>query len=280
MRWCGDYRMTEERFVPNKGTISLLDTSEAALYYGAEVLAGHPVFKWYNCNAYAPYHEWFQRIINLMVYTNVFLTDASQGHAGLSGLTGEYEYLLYGDRNDQWNIAKACEQIMYIRYAFNLYTIATDETLYGTLDPDESIRNSQMVAWAIRESIYDVKTLLAGYRVPILKTGNQFATTYVTEISGISSGTGTEGRSYREYLWELSLYSAASRQIVCSETMYARWIDWILYATGIDADTTPFIALCYLQLEMGYDPISVVGAMIDLEDIGCLDFELKTGSQS
>lgn len=279
MRWCGDSRMTEDRFLTNKGTISLLDSAEAAVYYGTEVLAGYPVFQWYNCNAYAAYSEWFQRIINLMVYSDVFLTDASNGRAGKSGLTGEYEYLLYGDSSDRWNIAKVCEQIMYLRYAFNLYTIATDEDLLEMLDADESTRNKQMVAWAIRESIYDVKTLFAGYRVPTIKTGNQFATMFDTDVSEIVSGTGTDGRSYREYLWELSLYSVSSRQIVCSETMYARWIDWILYVTGIDAETTPLMATCYLQLEIGYEPVSIAGAMIDLEDIGCLDFVLKTGNQ-
>lgn len=68
----------------------------------------------------------------------------------------------------------------------------------------EPVKYTILYAWAYVESLQDVKTLLRGGRVPVVKTSADWKTgiNSIKNVKGSLSDDGGEGRglSYREYL--------------------------------------------------------------------------------
>ncbi|MBQ3545503.1 MAG: hypothetical protein IJA34_11055 [Lachnospiraceae bacterium] len=103
-------------------------------------------------------------------------------------LNYEIEYILKGKSSDKENLSEVIDEILLIREGFNLiylfgdsekrgqaYTMATAVT--GFTGMPVVIRLTQMLimaAWAYAESIIDVKDLLEGKRVSIIKTSNEW----------------------------------------------------------------------------------------------------------
>ena len=103
-------------------------------------------------------------------------------------LNYEIEYILKGKPSDKENLSEVIDEILLIREGFNLiyllgdsekrgqaYTMATAVT--GFTGMPVVIRLTQMLimaAWAYAESIIDVKELLEGKRVSIIKTSNEW----------------------------------------------------------------------------------------------------------
>jgi len=133
-----------------------------------------------------------------------------------SGLKYEVEFILAGNNDDKSNLAKVVDKLVLIREAANFAYIHTDAVKKGevtllataalavTANPviikvaEELI----LAAWAYAESICDVRTLLQGGKVPLIKS----AATWHTGIGAIASpGTSgvlhtNTGLTYEDYL--------------------------------------------------------------------------------
>lgn len=275
MRWCVDGRMTNRSFAPNNCSVSFGETISNTVWDSIYYLPEHPLFLWYDCDSYSLVEDWYSRINDLILYADDCMTCATDERAGISGLRAEYEYLMYGNASDRENIAKACEQITTVRLVYNLMSIATDVNLRMMIhaEPGESAE-AAMVRWAITESIYDVKTMLGGGSVRIIKSAGDFRTTPETALADVHAGTEKSGVGYQQYLWELTYYSAMSGQIVCTETLYGRFLDWIWFGTGINPDTTPFAAVMAIHCEVEYEPVSLAGYWLNVTDIGCMNYSI------
>lgn len=101
-----------------------------------------------------------------------------------SKLKYQVEYILAGKDNDVENLKWVVNRLLLLREVANVTYIYTDSVKVmeakalalslaaATLNPMliEPVKHSILFAWAYAESVYDVKQLLAGKRVPLLKT--------------------------------------------------------------------------------------------------------------
>ena len=101
------------------------------------------------------------------------------------GIQYEMEYLLGGQGSDRENLASAVRQILVLREGFNLISLLVDSTKKGGSQntgtgDHRSIRADAvcgdystlfiMTIWALAESVADVRILLAGGKVPLAKS--------------------------------------------------------------------------------------------------------------
>ena len=133
----------------------------------------------------------------------------------------EQEFILCGYKSDKKNLESTCGQIIPIREAANFAYLMTDGEKMGIaeaiaaaiaiilLSPElvEPIKYGILGAWAYVESLQDMRTLLAGGRVPMIKT----AATWVTDVwhpatsfaSSYGGKSDSGGLSYEDYLFLL-----------------------------------------------------------------------------
>ena len=136
----------------------------------------------------------------------------------------EVEYLLYGKASDEDNLKAVLNRLMWIREGMNILYLAQ------CAEKMELVHSMAMLmagwteipvlvvltevglvaAWAYAEALMDVKTLLAGNRVPVVKSEETWALG-LENVGDFMRGSATapekggEGLSYKEYL-RLLLY--------------------------------------------------------------------------
>lgn len=159
----------------------------------------------------------------LSLTDNILLLEYFLNYAGRYGkprenslLQYQVEYLLGGKAGDRDNLRQTANLICGIREAANVIYLLGDEAkraevemvaavLAGVIAQPELqplFETAFILAWAYLESLYDVKTLLAGGRVELLKTDKNWhyslanIWTFQTETA---EGEGT-GLSYEDYL--------------------------------------------------------------------------------
>lgn len=131
-------------------------------------------------------------------------------------LTYQIEYLVEGKENDLDNLRSVVNKIFAIREAANTSYIMSDsdktllaETLAAVLASAMSVPEAAGViklillyGWAFAESIYDVKCLMNGQRVPLIKDSDTWhydldkALNFETD----DQESDSEGLSYEDYL--------------------------------------------------------------------------------
>lgn len=150
---------------------------------------------------------------------------------GISPLEYEVEYIIEGEKSDKENLSKIIDKIVIIREGFNLIYLAKDSVkreeayqmalaITGFTGMPVVIRITQFLilgAWAYAESIVDVKDLLAGYRVKLMKEESEWN----LSLSGIKNLKSTDesrekrgGLSYEDYLRVMLFTQDKSEQIL------------------------------------------------------------------
>lgn len=128
----------------------------------------------------------------------------------------EMEYLLAGKKSDRENLKEAVNRVLTLRGAMNLLFLLNSPDKKAEADAlaaavSAGIVPAQLVLsffiltmWAFGEAVLDVRTLLAGGKIPFQKTeGN-----WKTSLSGLldqsflrkTEENSGEGRTYTEYL--------------------------------------------------------------------------------
>lgn len=133
-----------------------------------------------------------------------------------SVLKYEMEYLLAGKKSDWENLKDAVNRVLTLRGAMNLLYLLNSPDKKAEADAlaaavSAGIVPAQMVLsffiltlWAFGEAVLDVKTLLAGGKIPFWKTEG----TWKTSLSGLldqsflreTGESAGDGRTYTEYL--------------------------------------------------------------------------------
>lgn len=129
----------------------------------------------------------------------------------------QLEYVLAGKDTDWQNLEFVAKRLLRWREAANVLYIMTDNAKKAEAEamalaltavclcPElaEPVKYTILFAWAYVESLQDVKTLLAGGRVPIFKMASDWKTglTDITNVRGsLSADTDGRGLNYQEYL--------------------------------------------------------------------------------
>ena len=157
------------------------------------------------------------------IFFNLYLIDKFGNAANKKKntvLDYEMEYLLGGKASDKDNLEYVIGRIRILRFAVNYGYLLTDkdmqmevDTLATTLSavflsPEIGpvIKHALLLAWAYGESLTDVKTLLAGKKVPAVKSKESWNLTLdglleLAKNRSIPEGKETEeGNSYEQYL--------------------------------------------------------------------------------
>ena len=139
-----------------------------------------------------------------------------------SGIDYEVEYILFGRDSDVENLKAMVNRLVILREASNVLFLTTDRVRNAAItalaatvsavalspELEPVIKWSLIFGWAYLESIYDVKTLLAGGKIPMIKTPESWKTDIsllsapTTDLAVDKEGSGLE---YKDYLMLLML---------------------------------------------------------------------------
>lgn len=130
----------------------------------------------------------------------------------------QIEYLLSGNASDLENLEEVAEEILHIREGVNFLYLISDEGKVAEADalawvvsallfsPEikEVVKTTILFAWSYAESVKDVRILLDGNKLPLLKS----AETWNTPLSQLlmftscldQYETSSEGMAYEDYL--------------------------------------------------------------------------------
>ena len=134
-----------------------------------------------------------------------------------SFLKYQTEYIICGKESDDKNLEAIMNRLLLLREVANVLYLMSDsarmaeiQALSSTLtlicmvpEAEPLVRYSIMFAWAYAESIRDVRVLLNGGKVPLMKTGSTWETGLLkmTQFQeNYETGKGSEGLSYEDYL--------------------------------------------------------------------------------
>ncbi len=132
-----------------------------------------------------------------------------------SVLSYQTEFLVSGKNSDPDNLLSVIRRIMVIREAANIMTLYSDSvrmgeirsfceavcTLLGIPAASELLAAIVVACWANYESITDVKILLKGGKIPLIKDSGQWITGLESALFGAGSiEEYDEGLSYEDYL--------------------------------------------------------------------------------
>lgn len=129
------------------------------------------------------------------------------------GLDYQVEYILGGKNSDKENLSYVVNRLLLVREASNIAFLYTDGQKRAELEACASalsllllipegmvlVQGVLAAGWAYIESLSDVKQLLAGGRVPLVKTGDSWKT-QLGNLNLDSGCTDRSGMDYEEYL--------------------------------------------------------------------------------
>lgn len=166
--------------------------------------------------------NWLDRVL-LQQYLLTYLSDYTNPGDG-RGLNYELEYLIGGRDNDIENLRAVVNYLLLIRETANLaYLFADIEKLHqaqlvavalagATANPAivEVVKIGLLAAWAYAESVLDVRALLEGKRIPLIKSKDTW-TLAIESIGSISqeymvAKESKLGISYSTYLGILLMF--------------------------------------------------------------------------
>ncbi len=174
-----------------------------------------------------------------VLYSEYVMTHFGNAVNPLSDTALEYEteYILKGKSTDKENLSAVCSEIIAIRTGCNLISILKDSVkkneayalasaIAGFTGMPVLVKAVQLViisVWALAESITDMKALLAGEKVPVIKSASEWN----LSVSGLKNFSSNEvsytscksGLDYESYLQVLLLKQKKSNQTLRSMDM-------------------------------------------------------------
>jgi len=204
-----------------------------------------------------------------------------------AGLEYELEYILFGQSQDKDNLKKIVTKLLIIREAANSIAIFIDENKISEakvvasalalllLSPEleEPLTEIILFAWAFAEACVDVRTLLDGGKVPLIKSSKDWVLGSLAKALGfkqyLKSGKikGKNGLSYSDYLLMFISTMDKDKKIKRSMDMietnlrqtvgnYHFCIDQCIEFLEIEADITSLFKYEYsIRRYFGYEKI-------------------------
>lgn len=134
-----------------------------------------------------------------------------------SALDYQVEYLLAGKSNDIENLKSVADRLCALRGAANAIYLFSDEekcaeaevvgmvlaTLFQIPEAEQIFKYAILLGWTYAESLYDVETLLAGGRIPLMKSYDSWHYNLddALQVGGFQgTSDGQAGLCYEDYL--------------------------------------------------------------------------------
>ncbi len=170
----------------------------------------------------------------------------------------ELEYILCGHDSDRENLEAVVRRILLIREMTNWLYLQTDAekkaiadsiavAIAGaTLSPEliPVIRQAILVAWSLVESLMEIRTLLSGGRVAVVKTAADWKTDVLHAATSFHKGEGTgsksKGFSYSDYLFQFLMLENRT-------TLNMRTMDMMEQNIRMKQGTNAFRMDCMIQ---------------------------------
>ena len=171
--------------------------------------------------------EWDRKLL-FQLYLEKYFSHAKNKKDGRA-LDYEIEYIIGGKDSDQKNLKAVVNQLLLLREAANAAYLETDgdknqkvqaaavviSTAIGQPELIPVLKQSLIAAWAYAESVYDVRLLLDGQSVSLIKTDAQWHTDLQHLGSGPEKIKQEKGQDYEDYLqillWKTSEKTMAYR---------------------------------------------------------------------
>lgn len=194
----------------------------------------------------------------LQLYCQGHFLNVVQGHDGIN-LNYEMEYLIGGKEADEANLRAVVRRLLLLREGANFAYLETDAqksqeamslalgitSAFANPELAEPVKHAILAAWAYAESISDVRILLDGGRISLIKTDAQWQTSLenLGECLNVSADEAeTEGLGYESYLQILLL-------TVPEEKIAIRSMNLIEKNAGVHMDDMLSKILCTYQYE-------------------------------
>lgn len=168
-------------------------------------------------------YSWYEKILVQQYCTKYFTSYQDTKKAG--ELQYEQEYILCGNASDKENLESIVKKMIAIREAGNIcallkdtqklqaaQTVATSFAGF-TMNPAiiTAVQIGILAAWAFVESILDVRTILAGGKISLVKNAGE----WTSDLDNFSKWTGklvkakecSAGDSYQDYLNRLFYFA-------------------------------------------------------------------------
>jgi len=145
----------------------------------------------------------------LIEYTNNYLKDDKD-----TVLSYETEYLIAGKETDSHNLEAVVNKLLVTREAMNMAALYKDEERINAVRAFSEVATTAIAQpelapaleaaivsiWSYAESVKDVKTLLSGGKVPLLKTPEEWRTTLKDIYKVGKEEENDRGLTYTDYL--------------------------------------------------------------------------------
>lgn len=169
-------------------------------------------------NLYQEDAAWMEALVERFLFQEYLLRYMGRyGHdEGKEALRYQIEYLIAGNENDTDNLRSVANRICVLREAANAIYLWNDPVKSAEAELAAQaisvvlilpaiapvLKASIILGWAYAESVYDVKTLLSGGRVPLMKDETSWHYGLSAALSGeLKDATQTGyGMSYEDYL--------------------------------------------------------------------------------
>ena len=142
-------------------------------------------------------------------------------------LSYQTEYILCGKDSDRENLEAIALRLLIIREASNCAYLFMDDARMSQVhlvaaaaalimfnpDLEKPVSNALALAWSYLESVQDVRTLMTGGKVPIIKTGSSWQThlyELLSPLTAIKDRDSGEGIDYSAYLQGLLLLEGST----------------------------------------------------------------------
>lgn len=224
--YTGKNPLNEARELQNLGILELLvaDSSQISQKEMEEVDVVSKRVLFQGENSELQQVEWLDEVL-LQQYLLTYLTNYCE-QSESEGLCYELEYVIGGSTSDVENLKIVVTQLLGVREIANFLYLTSDASkveeagllamaLAGaSANPIviETVKVGLLTAWAFGESVLDVRALLQGKKIPLLKSTETWTLelTAIGEISQsyISAKNSERGLSYKDYLGILLLFQS------------------------------------------------------------------------
>lgn len=198
-----------------------------------------------------------------------------------TALSYEIEYIIAGKSSDKDNLKSVINRLLLLREAANMAYLMSSPSkkaevsslavLLGgvSLNPGviKAIEYGLMAGWAYCESILDLRALLSGDKIPIMKNDTNW-TSNLSEIPALLSGNGKAkssqiGMNYRGYLGMLLLLSTDTNKCYRAMDLQEKTIRQIEGYEAFKMDNL----ICQASVEINYSYYTVFTSFVNIGDI-------------